>query len=129
MPRFFVRNAGVDVLTLEANVFFLVYHGGGLSKGDVDGMTADEIFRYSKRLMEQKQSELKAHEEAMRAVDEMAGLEAEAVAASALAALGAQDPAWRVADRPASRPLASADSDPKAGEEGHGEEGHGEEAP
>ena len=65
----------------------------------------------------------------MRAVDEVAGLEAEAVAASALAALGAQDPAWRVADRPASRPLASADSDPKADEEGHGEQGHGEEAP
>ena len=65
----------------------------------------------------------------MRAVDEVAGLEAEAVAASALAALGAQDPAWRVADRPALRPLASADSDPKADEEGHGEQGHGEEAP
>lgn len=53
----------------------------------------------------------------MRAVDEVGGLEAEAVAASALAALGAQDPAWRVADRPApAEPLPPADTD--ADEEG-----------
>ena len=36
----------------------------------------------------------------MRAVDKVGALSAEPVAASALAALGAQDPAWRIADRP-----------------------------
>jgi hypothetical protein len=36
----------------------------------------------------------------MRSVDNVGALAAEPVAASALAALGAQDPAWRIADRP-----------------------------
>ena len=44
----------------------------------------------------------------MRAVDKVGGLEAEPVAASALAALGAQDPAWRVGDRLPSAPPESA---------------------
>jgi hypothetical protein len=37
----------------------------------------------------------------MRSVDNVGALAAEPVAASALAALGAQDPAWRIWDRPA----------------------------
>ena len=54
----------------------------------------------------------------MRAVDKVGGLEAEPVAAGALAALGAQDPAWRVADRPEPRP--AADEQGEANVEGPG---------
>ena len=54
----------------------------------------------------------------MRTVDKVGGLEAEAVAASALAALGAQDPAWRVADRPAPVPPSNAEGDGDAEGEG-----------
>jgi hypothetical protein len=52
----------------------------------------------------------------MRTVDKVRGLEAEPVAASALAALGAQDPAWRVADRPPPGPLL-ADADKEGDKE------------
>lgn len=53
----------------------------------------------------------------MRTVDKAGGLEAEPVAASALAALGAQDPAWRVADRPpAPPPSLTADAESSEGE-------------
>jgi hypothetical protein len=55
----------------------------------------------------------------MRAVDKAGGLEAEPVAASALAALGAQDPAWRVADRPP--PGLLADAEGEGDEEGPGD--------
>lgn len=51
----------------------------------------------------------------MRAVDKVGALSAEPVAASALAALGAQDPAWRIADRP--------EAPAPAPEEGGGDEG------
>ncbi len=54
----------------------------------------------------------------MRTVDKVGGLEAEPVAASALAALGAQDPAWRVADRSAPGPLAAADRKAASDDEG-----------
>ena len=64
----------------------------------------------------------------MRTVDKVGGLEAEPVAASALAALGAQDPAWRVANRPAPGPLAHAEGDGVA--EGESDEkGPGYETP
>jgi hypothetical protein len=66
MPRSFAHGDGVDLGTLEANTFFLVYHGGGFSKEDVDRMTTDEIFRFSRRLLEQKKREKEAHEEALR---------------------------------------------------------------
>ncbi len=66
MPRFFVQGDGIDLNALEANTFFLVYHGGGFSKEDVDRMTTDEIFRFSHRLLEQKNKEKEAHEEALR---------------------------------------------------------------
>jgi len=66
MAGFFVHGDGLDLPTLEANVFFLVYHGGGFSKEDVDWMTTDEIFRYARRLLEQKKKEKEAHEEALR---------------------------------------------------------------
>jgi len=54
----------------------------------------------------------------MRTVDKVGALSAEPVAASALAALGAQDPAWRVADRPEAP--APAPEDGAGGDKGDG---------
>lgn len=52
--------------TIEANQFFLIYHGNGYTQADVDGMTLDELFARSQRLLKQKQDEKSAYEEAAR---------------------------------------------------------------
>lgn len=57
----------MDRETLEANQFFLVYHGGGgYSQADVDAMTLPELFARASRLYKQKEREKEAQAEAAR---------------------------------------------------------------